>query len=201
MAKEFWDLRYNDIEYAYGKEPNYYFKAFIDSHTAGKILLPGEGEGRNAVYAALKGWEVTAVDQSIEGWKKAMKLADQNNVSIEYMVQNLIELCSKNEIYDAVAMVFLHLPPEIRTTIHQNLIKQLKPGGWMVVEAFSKKQLGRNTGGPPVLEMLYDKRILQDDFGDLEIVEIYEKIETFDEGPFHQGESALIRMIVKKSIN
>ncbi len=58
MGTEFWDIRYSDSEYAYGTEPNVYFKSFIDTHSSGKILLPGEGEGRNAVYAAVKGWEV-----------------------------------------------------------------------------------------------------------------------------------------------
>jgi len=77
MAKEFWDHRYSENEYAYGTEPNSYFKAFIDTHLPGKVLLPGEGEGRNAVYAALKGWEVTAIDQSIEGLKKATALAEK----------------------------------------------------------------------------------------------------------------------------
>jgi len=198
MAKEFWDQRYNGIEYAYGTEPNSYFKAFIDTHSAGKILLPGEGEGRNAVYAALKGWEVTAIDQSAEGQKKARLLADQNNVTIEYKIQNLVDIGSENGIYDAVAMVFLHLPPEIRKTIHHNLIKQLKPGGFLLVEAFSKKQYGRHTGGPPVLEMLYDEQILRSDFVEMDIIELLSLTEICDEGLYHQGESALIRMMAQK---
>jgi hypothetical protein len=70
-----WNERYGADEYVYGKEPNGFLKEFIDNHPPGKILLPAEGEGRNAVYAASKGWEVTAFDFSEEGKKKALKLA------------------------------------------------------------------------------------------------------------------------------
>jgi len=116
------------------------------------------------------------------------------------MVQDLIEIISDEEFYDAIALVFIHLPSDIRKIVHRNLIKKLKPGGWIVIEAFSKKQFGRKTGGPPDIEMLYDEYILREDFNDLHIVKLFELTEVFDEGPFHQGESALIRMIAKKDV-
>ena len=83
MTTEFWDMRYGDKDYAYGTEPNVYFKSFIDSNSSGKMLLPGEGEGRNAVYAAINGWDVYAVDQSQAGMEKAKKLAELNDVTID----------------------------------------------------------------------------------------------------------------------
>ena len=198
MTTEFWDMRYGDKDYAYGKEPNVYFKSFIDSHSSGKILLPGEGEGRNAVYAAINGWDVYAVDQSQAGMEKAKKLAELNDVTIDYQIQDLSVLKSDEYVYDAIALVFLHLPPQIRSAIHQKFIKLLKPGGLIMIEAFSKAQLGRQTGGPPVLEMLYDKEILLADFGELNILELYETFEEYSEGPYHQGEGAVIRMIARK---
>lgn len=198
MTTEFWDIRYGDRDYAYGTEPNVYFKSFIDTHSSGKILLPGEGEGRNAVYAAINGWDVYAVDQSQAGMEKAKKLAELNDVTIDYQIQDLSVLDSNKDVYDAIALVFLHLPPQIRSTIHQKFIKLLKPGGLIMIEAFSKAQLGRETGGPPVLEMLYDKEMLQSDFRELNILELYETLEEYNEGPYHQGEGAVIRMIARK---
>jgi len=198
MSKEFWDSRYNTEEYAYGTQPNVYFKTFIDSHTPGRILLPGEGEGRNAVYAALKGWDVSAVDQSAIGQKKALHLAKMAGVTINYRVEDVHDLRGSEDAFDAIALVFLHLPPEVRTSIHQKLIQMLKSGGWFLLEAFHKDQLGRNTGGPPVPEMLYDKETLLLDFKELKIMEIYEKLTEYDEGPYHQGEAAVIRMLASK---
>jgi SAM-dependent methyltransferase len=198
MSTEFWDVRYSDSEYAYGTDPNLYFKSFIDSNTPGKLLLPGEGEGSNAVYAALKGWEVYALDQSKVGMDKAKKLAEINNVNIDYQIQELSSFEQDKDTYDAIALIFLHLPPQNREHIHQNFIRLLKPDGLLLIEAFSKAQLGRKTGGPPVLEMLYDEEILRNDFGDLNILELYETIEEYKEGPYHQGEAAVIRMIARK---
>jgi len=198
MTTEFWDIRYGDRDYAYGTEPNVYFKSFIDTHSSGKILLPGEGEGRNAVYAAINGWDVHAVDQSQAGMEKAKMLAELNNVTIDYQIQDLSVLDSGEDVYDAIALVFLHLPPQIRSTVHQKFIKLLKPGGLIMIEAFSKAQLGRETGGPPVLEMLYDKEMLHSDFRKLNILELHETLEEYNEGPYHQGEGAVIRMIARK---
>jgi SAM-dependent methyltransferase len=198
MNTEFWDVRYSDSEYAYGTQPNVYFKSFIDSNSPGKILLPGEGEGRNAVYAALKGWEVYAVDQSEAGMDKAKKLAEINNVKIDYQVQDLSSFEPDMDAYDAIALIFLHLPPQVREHIHHRLIKLLKPSGLLLVEAFSKAQYGKQTGGPPVLDMLYDEEVLRNDFGDLNILELHELIEEYNEGPYHQGEADVIRMIARK---
>ena len=198
MSSEFWDDRYGDSEYAYGTDPNVYFKSFIDSNTPGKLLLPGEGEGRNAVYAALKGWEVYAVDQSRAGMDKAKKLAEINKVKIDYKAQDLSSYKPDVDAYDAIALIFLHLPPQVRESVHLKLTSMLKPGGLLLVEAFSKAQLGRNTGGPPVLEMLYDEEVLRNDFSGLNILELYETTEEYTEGPYHQGEAAVIRMIARK---
>ena len=198
MSSEFWDARYGDSEYAYGTQPNVYFKSFIDSNSPGRILLPGEGEGRNAVYAALKGWEVFAVDQSQAGMDKAKKLAEINNVNINYLVKELSSFEQDIDSYDIIALIFLHLPPQIREQIHHKLIRFLKPGGLLLIEAFSKAQHGRNTGGPPVIEMLYDEEILRNDLRDLSILELYEKLEVYNEGPYHQGEAAVIRTTARK---
>jgi hypothetical protein len=198
MTKSLWDERYGRDNYAYGTEPNLYFKSFIDSHVPGRILLPGEGEGRNAVYAATKGWDADAIDQSSEGRRKALKLAEKKGVSIGYTQANLVEYDFGTERYDAIAMIFFHLHRDIRQSIHLNLIKSLNPGGLIMIEAFSKAQLGKSSGGPQEIELLYDTRIFNDDFGLMKIEELYEISIILDEGPFHQGEASVIRMIARK---
>ncbi|MBR9997406.1 MAG: class I SAM-dependent methyltransferase [Cyclobacteriaceae bacterium] len=198
MPKEFWETRYGQLNYAYGTAPNVYFKKFIDNHPAGRIMLPGEGEGRNAVYAARKGWEVTAIDQSLEGKRKAEKLAKENQVSLDYRIGNLSDFPFRPEEFDAIALIFLHLPPENRLFTHKNFVRSLKPGGYLLVEAFSKDQLGRSSGGPPVRELLYDEMILTNDFKELNIIELNPVEEWLDEGPFHQGEAKLVRLMARK---
>jgi SAM-dependent methyltransferase len=198
MPNEFWDIRYSQPDYAYGIKPNAYFKYFIDHHLPGKVLLPGEGEGRNAVYAARKGWKVMAIDQSPEGKRKSEDLAEKNDVSFNYWVGNLLDYPFQADQFDAVALIFLHLPPDIRLHIHKQFINSLAPGGFLLVEAFSKGQLGRLSGGPQVNELLYDKMLLRQDFQPLEIMELYETEEWLDEGPFHQGQAALVRLMAQK---
>ncbi len=198
MANEFWDSRYNQPDYAYGINPNEYFKHFIDHHSPGKLLLPGEGEGRNAVYAARKGWEVTAIDQSPEGKRKAFALAEKNQVSFIYRVGNLLTDTFYSDQFDAVALIFLHLPPDIRLHIHKQFVRSLVPGGFLLVEAFSKNQLGRSSGGPQATELLYDQILLGQDFQQLNILEMLETEVFLDEGLFHQGQASVVRLLGKK---
>lgn len=198
MPNEFWDIRYSRPEYAYGINPNQYFKKFIDAYPPGKLLLPGEGEGRNAVYAARKGWEVIAIDQSSEGKRKTKALADENHVSINYSLGRLEDYPFQSNQFDAVALIFLHLSPEIRLHIHKQFVQSLVSGGFLLVEAFSKQQLGRSSGGPPAIELLYDKILLSQDFHQLKILELYNIEEDLDEGLFHQGQAALVRLLACK---
>jgi SAM-dependent methyltransferase len=202
MANDFWDSRYRNPDYAYGINPNQYFKHFIDHHSPGKLLLPGEGEGRNAVYAALKGWEVTAVDQSTEGKRKAMALAEKNQVSFTYLINNLANDPDtdsyRDQQFDAIALIYVQFPPEIRLHVHKMLVKHLLPGGSLLMEAFSKGQLGRPSGGPQAIELLYDRILLIQDFQQLNILELYEKEEWLEEGPYHQGRAAVIRLLGRK---
>ena len=95
-------------------------------------------------------------------------------------------------------MVFIHLPPDIRLSVHKNFVRSLKKGGYLFAEAFAKDQLGRASGGPPVREMLYDEITFRQDFRQLELLELYQTEELLDEGPFHQGKAHLVRFIGRK---
>ena len=199
MTTPFWDERYNTNDYVYGKEPNTYFRKFVDRHPPCKLLLPGEGEGRNAVYAAIKGWEVTAFDQSQVARMKALKLAGEKKTSFDYLIGTLDDLNFANNSFDYIALIFFHLPEADRLQTHRKLIQLLKDGGKILVEVFHKDQLGKTSGGPKDITMLYDRTTLTEDFSALNILEMNKLTTALDEGEYHQGEASLIRMIAQKA--
>jgi SAM-dependent methyltransferase len=196
--KEKWDQRYADKEYIYGTTPNILLKEFIDQHKPGRILFPAEGEGRNAVYAAVKGWQVDAMDFSNEARQKALKLAEKNNISMQYSVCNIMDFPFEKEYYDAIALIYVHLIPSMRKVIHQKVIDALKPGGHLILMAFDKQQIHKTTGGPKSTALLYDKDMLENDFKVLKFL----KFETTDielnEGMLHKGISTNIQLIAQK---
>ena len=199
--KEHWDERFSAETYIYGTLPNNWLAAKLDELTPGKLLLPAEGEGRNAVYAAMKGWQVTAFDQSVEGKKKALKLAVEKGVDIEYNIHDLTEFEDKKEQFDAIALIFVHMSSEIRQTVHQKLINSLKPGGHLILEAFTTSQLKNKTGGPRSEHLLYECEQIKQDFISMELIERSELTVHLDEGPLHQGEANIIRLFARKPSN
>ncbi|MEO0338336.1 MAG: class I SAM-dependent methyltransferase, partial [Bacteroidota bacterium] len=171
MNKEFWNQRYSANDYAYGKAPNVFFAEQLRQLTPGKILLPADGEGRNSVFAATLGWEAIAFDISSEGKQKAEQLANEKNVSIEYLVGDLESLDLAPQSFDAMALIYAHFPPAIKSKYHQLLQKYLKPGGIVILEAFSKTHLhyrdkNPKVGGPNNLGMLFSEAEIEEDFKD-----------------------------------
>ena len=137
-CQAFWNSRYQATDYAYGKTPNAFFRTQLDKLPAGKILLPADGEGRNGVYAATRGWDVTAFDLSREGRRKAEALAAECGVSLRYLVGTLDEMDFQAASFDALALVFAHFAAEQKTALYRELLRLLKPGGTIIFEAFSK---------------------------------------------------------------
>jgi SAM-dependent methyltransferase len=198
FMKNFWDDRYATAEFVYGTSPNHFFSEAISNLAPGRMLLPGEGEGRNAVFAASLGWHVDAYDQSDNGAIKARQLARMKDVNISYTVGSLEHLSFKSGYYDVAALIFVHLPPSFRSLIHTRITEALRPGGCFIMEAFHTSQLERDTGGPRSVEMLYDAELLRRDFSGLELSELNELEVELDEGRFHRGTAAVVRMIGKK---
>lgn len=201
--KEFWNERYGKPEFAYGIEPNLYFKEKLKELSPGKILLPAEGEGRNAVYAATLGWDVYAYDISEEGKVKADKLAKENGVSINYFVGTLDQLEFEPESFDCIALIFAHLPRSIRQEQHQVLQTLLKPGGTLIVEVFSEEQLefsakNPTAGGPKSAEFLFKTEDLETDFDLCEMIHLNQEVVSLEEGLYHIGESSVVRCLGKK---
>ena len=195
---EFWDERYSSIGFVYGTEPNIFFKDELDKLKTGNILLLGEGEGRNAVYAAVKGWNVDAVDFSIIAKEKALKLAEENSVGINYEITDLSEYKPKLNYYDTAAIIFLHLNPKIRSGVHLKVVDSLKPGGTLILEVYEKEQLGKDSGGPQNIDMLYSEKELEDDFAKLNIIVLEKKIVNLNESEQHKGEAVVQRLVAVK---
>ena len=201
--KEFWDKRYAEKEMAYGKEPNSFFATQISKLQTGNILLPAEGEGRNAIYSAKLGWDVSAFDISIEGKKKANLFAENSNVSIDYKVNGFDKINYKKEYFDCIGLIFAHFPPHLKSEYHKLLDVYLKKDGILILEGFSKKHIKYNTenpksGGPKNIDMLFSIEEIKKDFSDYEIIELSEKDEVLNEGAFHNGKSSVIRFVGKK---
>ena len=203
--KEFWDNRYGEEAYAYGESPNLYFMEKIAVLKPGKILLPAEGEGRNAVYAAMKGWKVTCFDISENGKKKAEHLAEKNGVHIKYILSSVDEIELKDQSFDVIALIFAHFPIGARQIYHQKFSAFLKPQGHLILEAFSKKhhqfqQSNPKAGGLKEESMLYDTRMLISDFPDYDLLELYEADVELNEGLYHVGSASVVRFFGKKEI-
>ncbi|MDR0195430.1 MAG: class I SAM-dependent methyltransferase [Myroides sp.] len=202
--REFWDKRYSDSTYAYGVEPNVFFKeALATIEVKGTVLLAAEGEGRNAVYAAKQGWKVKAFDQSEEAKNNALSLATQQNVKLDYIVSDIESLSYERESMDVLVLIYAHFPKEVRRACHQKLSQYLNVGGWLIMEAFEKKHLEKqrvNTkvGGPNQIDMLYSLEELREDFLGFDFLLLEETDTLLNEGIYHQGEVRVVRLIAKK---
>jgi SAM-dependent methyltransferase len=197
----FWDARFSEPTYAYGTEPNFFFKEQLLKLSPGKILFPAEGEGRNAVFAAKNGFEVDAFDNSKEGRKKAQRLAVKSNVSIEYTLASYESVVYPRNHFDIIVLIFAHMPALKRKEWHRKLAGFLKPGGTILLEGFSKDQLDYGTGGPPSVEMLFSEEELANDFEDLIPVQMKKEVVSLDEGLYHKGLASVIRCVFKKKSN
>lgn len=195
--QDFWNQRYATHDTVYGKAPNQYFKSIMDSLTMGSLLLPAEGEGRNAVYAASLGWKVEAFDYSSVAQEKALQFAHTIGVAIKYDVLELNEFKATKQ-YDAIGLIYVHLPTKERIALHQKMVDALLPGGVLIVEAFSKAQINNTSGGPKDIEQLYSLDQLKKDFASLNCIQAVDIEVDLEEGPFHKGKANLVRYCAKK---
>ncbi len=199
----FWDERYLADEYVYGENPNEFFSQQLALLTAGKLLLPAEGEGRNAVHASINGWKTRAFDLSSAGKSKAMRLAAKHGVSIDYQVGELASIKLKDAEFDAMALIFAHFNTDVRQQYHQRLSASLRSGAIVILEGFSKEHvdhqcLNPTAGGPRDASMLYSKDEILSDFPDFETVLLEESEIVLSEGPFHQGSASVLRYVGRK---
>jgi cyclopropane fatty-acyl-phospholipid synthase-like methyltransferase len=194
---DFWNQRYSAEEYVYGREPSEFLKQYLQDKPPGTLLLPCEGEGRNAVYAARLGWKVVAFDQSEAGRDKAMKLAAEAGVHFDYHISSAEDFrCT--EKFDLIALLWAHFGPEVRAEFHKKMTGCLKDGGHLILEAFNKKQISFTSGGPKDPDLLFSVPLLESDFSDLHILHLAEEQTHIDESDFHRGMAEVIRFVGRK---
>lgn len=201
-----WQERYGSPEYAYGKEPNLFFKEWLTQLTPKTILMPADGEGRNGVYAATLGWKVTSFDMSEEGSLKAMNLASQHNVRLDYFVGSLEDMEFEKESFDVIGLIYAHFQADMISAYHHALSSYLKPGGMVILEAFSKNHLQFNSvdpkvGGPKDIGLLFSIEQIKTDFELYGIELLEEKQIQLNEGIYHIGEGSVIRFVGRKPVS
>lgn len=195
-----WDQRYSEPGFAYGTEPNDFLRENAELHlpAGGAILSLAEGEGRNAVFLAKRGFRVTGVDGSAVGLEKARKLAAQHGVELQTVVADLADFDLGVDRWDGVVSIWCHTPSALRTRLHRAVVAALKPGGVLLLEAYTPKQLGHKTGGPPVSDMLMTASALREELAGLDLLVADEKEREVHEGKHHEGMSAVVQVVARK---
>jgi SAM-dependent methyltransferase len=194
MTTNPWDERFSGEAFAYGTVPSRWLVEQAPGFPKDlPVLALGEGEGRNAVHLAGLGLDVHAVDGSRVGLEKAERLAASRGLRMRTTVADLAHFVPEPGRYGAVVLVFLHLPPSLRALVHERAASALAPGGRVVLEAFSPRQLAFASGGPRQADMLYDVETLRADFPTVRWDALSELEADLDEGPLHQGRASLVR--------
>ena len=200
MSGQFWDERYAAEHYIFGTAPN----AFLASQA--RLIRPGmralsiaDGEGRNGVWLAAQGVDVHAIDVSSVALAKARKLAAERGVSLQLEQADVLEWAWPEAAYDLVVAIFIQFaPPPERDRIIDGIRRTLKPGGVLILQGYTPKQLEYGTGGPPHAANMYTADLLREWFGDWEIAQLSEHESFISEGTHHHGMSALVDLVAHK---
>lgn len=195
--QDFWEQRYSEKGWAYGTEPNQFLSTQAERLKPGmKALVVGDGEGRNGVWLAQQGLDVLSVDYSAAGLRKARELAIAKGTRLNTECVDLTQWRWPIAVFDVVVSVYLHFSPEVRTAMHRAMLQALKPGGVLILEAFNKNQLQYKSGGPAVAVMLYSSDELRADFSGAQIQILEEVVAQLNEGKYHVGPGAVVRLVL-----
>ncbi|MBS4095747.1 MAG: class I SAM-dependent methyltransferase [Sulfuricella sp.] len=197
---EFWNQRYAVDEYVFGTEPNAFLASQASRFSPGqRVLAVADGEGRNGVWLARQGLDVLAVDVSPPAIAKAEKLAAQHGVTLQTELADLLGWEWGENRFDVVVAIFIQfVGPAERTLIHQSMRRTLKPGGLLILQGYTPKQLEYRTGGPSQVENLYTAADLRREFAGMEFLHLVESEREISEGAGHSGMSALVEMVARK---
>ena len=194
-----WDERYQTPEYIFGDQPCQWL--IMNQHRlpkSGSAIALGDGEGRNGVFLAEVGLQVTSVDLSEVGLSKARNLASTRGVAIQTVQADLEHYEITPESQDLIVSIYCHLPDAIRKLVHSHVEEALKPGGLFILEAFHHSQLKYQSGGPKTTDLLYDLEALTGDFQSLQILEALDGLCSLDEGARHSGLGHIVRLVLQK---
>jgi len=194
-----WDQRYSEAEHAYGTAPNTFLASVADQLPAGPALCLASGQGRNAVFLAERGHAVTAVDLSQVGLDRSQELAAARGVAITTVCGDLSAYDLGEARWSVIVLIFAHMPPSFRRDLHQRCVRALAPGGLLVLEAYTPRQLAHGTGGPPVAPMLYEPEQLREDFAGLQLERLEELEREVAEGQYHNGLGAVVQVLARRA--
>lgn len=195
-AKARWNERYDRDMYIYGREPAAFLKQKLDELKKGKALVLAMGEGRNAVYLAQNGFDVTGVDISEVAIEKCNRLAKERNTTVNAVVADLTDYDLGEAQFDLITKFYYYEP-----SIFPQIIEALKPGGIFILEQFSIDHLKyRETSGfgPRNPDYLIKPNELLEHFKSLRILYYEDTVVELDEG-MHKGTAAVIRLIAQKA--
>jgi len=198
---ERWNQRYAAPGYLFGTGPNEFLASKAGLLERGqRALCVADGEGRNSVWLAEQGLEVVAFDISPLGVEKARKLAAERRVQVAYEISGVYEWRWPQAAFDVVAAIFVQFAdPAMRSFMFERIERALAPGGLLLMQGYTPKQIEYRTGGPPHAENMYTPELLRGAFASLEILELREHERELAEGSQHRGRSALIDLVARAS--
>lgn len=200
LGRDRWENRYATSAYIFGKEPNAFLKAqAFRLPTSGRALAVADGEGRNGVWLAGQGLDVTSVDYASSALEKARRLADERGMQVAFQSADITAWEWPASAFDVAAAIFIQFAgPPARDVIFAGLKAAVKPGGLLLLEGYRPEQLAYGTGGPSQLENLYTREILEHAFGNWEVLELRSYDAVIEEGCGHSGMSALIDLVARR---
>jgi SAM-dependent methyltransferase len=196
-----WNQRFSGDDYLFGREPNDYLRAKAALlPAAGSVLCVADGEGRNSVWLARQGFKVQAFDISEVGVAKARRLASESGVSVDLTIADCEQYDWRAQSHDGVAAIFIQFAdPDMRARLFARMVRALKPGGVLILQGYTPRQLEYKTGGPGQLSHVYTADLIREAFSDLQIVELIEYEAELNEGTRHAGRSALLGLVASKT--
>jgi len=195
-----WNQRFAGDDYLFGTAPNEWLREHAHHWQAGqRVLCVADGEGRNSVWLAQRGLQVEAFDIADQGVAKAKRLAATQGVTVAFQVAGCDDYAWPEAAFDGVAAIFVQFAdPSMRERLFANIVRSLKPGGVLVLQGYTPKQLDYRTGGPPVLSHLYSEAMLRETFAGMDLLALRDYEADIEEGSGHKGRSALIGLVARK---
>lgn len=198
---ERWQSRYSKPEYQFGTEPNYFLakcKPLLPK--SGKALAVADGEGRNGVWLAEQGLDVTSIDFAPAALDKARKLAAARGVSLTIHQADVHAWSYPEAAFDVVVEIFTQFStPAERALKWAGMKRTLKPGGLLILQGYTPKQLDYGTGGPRIEDQLYTRAVLEEAFAGFRDMRFTEEELEMHEGVAHGGLSAVIGLTARKA--
>jgi 2-polyprenyl-3-methyl-5-hydroxy-6-metoxy-1,4-benzoquinol methylase len=199
-VRDFWNQRYSNDSFFYGTGPNAFLASQAHLLRSGQqALAVADGEGRNGVWLARQGLDVTAVDFSPVAVAKARQLAAQCGVTVRHEIADLFAWNWGENRFDVIVAIFIQFAaPAGRRILHEAMRDALKPGGLLILQGYRPKQLEYKTGGPSSAENLYTADTLREEFPGMKILHLREHDDEICEGEGHCGMSALVDLVARK---